>query len=155
MMKANRSARLTSVAVAVAALAFGGCKQENEGNILHGNVDDRELELAFVLSERVAKVIPEEEATVRKGDLIAEPETVRIDNEVAVAKAEVATSEALLSGGRGLRGGAGPHRSPNRDRPRFLSGGLAQVPPLLIHSENEQSANLVLPDQGCSHWHST
>ena len=39
--------------------------------VLHGNVDDRELKLAFVISERLARVVPEEGASVRKGDIVA------------------------------------------------------------------------------------
>jgi len=78
-----------------AGLFLVGCDNGQEG-VLHGNVDDRELQLSFVLSERVAEVIPEEGALVKKGDLIARLETVRIDNDIAVAKSLVAVNAAKL-----------------------------------------------------------
>ena len=81
---------------ALVAMLVCGCNRSEDENILHGNVDDRELQLAFVLSERLASVIPEEGTSVKKGDLIAELETVRVENEVAVAQAALKASEAKL-----------------------------------------------------------
>ena len=95
MKRLTGRAKMALAAVALFGLMLG-CTDDDDVKILHGNVDDRELQLAFVLAERVAKVVPEEGTTVKKGDLIAELETVRIDNEIAVAKAEVATRESLV-----------------------------------------------------------
>jgi len=91
--------KYTMVAAASAVVAgtmLTGCGNDKEGRILHGNVDDRELQLSFVINERLSRVIPEEGTFVRKGELIAELETVRIENEIAVQKALVAVDEAKL-----------------------------------------------------------
>jgi len=94
----NKYVKDTMVAAAAAVVAgtiLTGCGNE-ESNRLHGNVDDRELQLSFIINERLAKVVPEEGTFVKKGDLIAELETVRIDNDIAVQKAVVAVKEAKL-----------------------------------------------------------
>lgn len=53
--------------------------------VLHGNVDDRELKLAFVISERLARVVPEEGASVRKGDIVATRAVSQQDSDDAEA----------------------------------------------------------------------
>lgn len=65
-----------ALAVAVLAVCVGcdvapRSAPESRALVLHGNVDDRELKLAFVISERLARVVPEEGASVRKGDIVA------------------------------------------------------------------------------------
>jgi len=95
----NKYLKNTMVAAASAVVAgtmLTGCEKD-ESNRLHGNVDDRELQLSFVLSERLAKVIPEEGTFVKKGELIAQLETVRLDNDIAVMKARVDVTEAKLA----------------------------------------------------------
>lgn len=89
---------------ALVLAALGGCaeKADVQGNVLHGNVDDRELKLAFVLSERLSSVLPEEGTSVKKGDLVATLETVRIENDVAVARAAGAVREAQLAVAKAL-----------------------------------------------------
>lgn len=84
---------------ALVLTVLGGCSEKaaSPGNVLHGNVDDRELKLAFVLSERLSSVLPEEGTSVKKGDLMATLETVRIENDVAVARAAGAVREAQLA----------------------------------------------------------
>lgn len=92
----NMKTMAAAMAAMVAGTMLTGCGNDGDGKRLHGNVDDRELQLSFVISERLAKVIPEEGRIVKKGELIAELETVRIDNEIAVQKALVAVNEAKL-----------------------------------------------------------
>ena len=81
--------------------ALAGCsesqnRQGEDGIVLHGNVDDREMQLAFVISERLEAVMPEEGETVKKDDIVAKCETVRLENDVAVAEATVKVREAEL-----------------------------------------------------------
>ena len=55
----------------VACATICGCEQgglEADG-FFHGNVEDRDLRLSFVEAERIAAIIPEEGAAVKKGDL--------------------------------------------------------------------------------------
>lgn len=87
MYKAFRSAALL-----LAIVLLSGCNPQPESDgkiILNGNVDDREVNAAFLVSERIAAVHVEEGAAVKKGDLLAELETIRIENRIAEAQAAV------------------------------------------------------------------
>ena len=84
------------IAAALAALGFGGlyaCRRANEANnpTLFGNVDIREVSLAFRVGGRIADIKVDEGAVVRAGDLIAtlDPEPLR--DAVAVNEALVAS----------------------------------------------------------------
>ncbi|MDO4588093.1 MAG: efflux RND transporter periplasmic adaptor subunit [Planctomycetia bacterium] len=61
---------------------------------LPGNVDDRQINLAFQIPERVAQIEVEEGDFVRKGDLLGTLETVRIENRIAEAEAAVQAAQA-------------------------------------------------------------
>jgi HlyD family secretion protein len=62
--------------------------------VLYGNVDNRQLNLEFLISERIARLIPEEGTFVRKDQLLGELETVRLENDIRAATAEVASRKA-------------------------------------------------------------
>jgi HlyD family secretion protein len=64
---------------------------------LYGNVDQRQVELAFIDSERIAEVLVEEGAEVGRGEVLARLETRRLEDRIAVAEAHVAMAEAALT----------------------------------------------------------
>ncbi len=64
------------------------------GLVLYGNVDDRQVNLAFQIPERIAKILPEEGSKVKKGELVGLLETVRLEQGLASAKAQVSAAEA-------------------------------------------------------------
>lgn len=68
--------------------------------VLYGNVDNRQLDLSFLISERIAELVPEEGSLIRKGDLIGSQETVRIKNDIAAAKANIASCKAAVEAAR-------------------------------------------------------
>jgi membrane fusion protein YbhG len=72
--------------------------------VLHGNVDIRQVELAFNGNERVADMLVQEGDRVKKGRLLATLDTVRLSHEVAQAEARVKAQwevlAALLAGTR-------------------------------------------------------
>ena len=94
------------VAFAVFLLLLGGIGAMNISRIrslftpeekpltLTGNVDDRQVNLAFLVAERVAEIKVEEGDAVKKGDLLATLETVRIENNIVWAEAQVAAAAA-------------------------------------------------------------
>jgi len=143
-----RSALLT---MAAAGLFLAGCGNDKEG-ILYGNVDDRELQLSFVLSERVAEVIPEEGALVKKGDILAKLETVRLENDLAVAKAVVSVKEAKLAAAQ-----AAMDKSDNGSRKeeiqqsRDLVAGLKSR--VAVAKVRMERAEKLLPSGGVSQQH--
>ena len=75
---------------------FSFSKPLSTGLTLYGNVDQRQIELAFLDSERVAEVLVQEGEEVQAGQILARLETRRLRDKIAVAEAQVASAEAAL-----------------------------------------------------------
>ena len=65
--------------------------------LLYGNVDIRQVELAFNDSERIADLLVEEGDHLKKGQLLAKLETERFELAVARADAQVKTQEQVVA----------------------------------------------------------
>ena len=65
--------------------------------VLYGNVDQRQVELAFLDSERIAEVLVQEGAEVRPGQVLARLETRRLRDRIAVAEAQIVAAEVALT----------------------------------------------------------
>ena len=63
---------------------------------LYGNIDNRQLNLAFLISERIESIVPEEGFSVKKGDLLGTLETVRISHRIHAKEAEIASCRAAV-----------------------------------------------------------
>jgi len=63
---------------------------------LYGNVDLRQVALAFNGNERVAEVLVEEGDRVQRGQLLARLDTSRLEPQVAQAEAQVAAQRAVV-----------------------------------------------------------
>ncbi len=64
---------------------------------LYGNVDIRQIQLAFHATGRIEKLLIEEGDVVKPGQLVAELDPVRYEAGVARASAEVAAKRQVLS----------------------------------------------------------
>lgn len=64
---------------------------------LYGNVDVREVDLAFNASERITRMLLDEGDVARAGELIATLATERLQARVAQAEAEVAAQEQVVA----------------------------------------------------------
>lgn len=64
---------------------------------LYGNIDIRQIDLAFNGSGRIADMRVEEGQRVRKGELLARLDTERFEQAVAQAKAEVAAQQQVVA----------------------------------------------------------
>lgn len=80
-------------------------KPVSAGLTLYGNVDQRQVELAFIDSERIAEVLVQEGKEVQPGEILARLETRRLRDKIAVAEAQVASAKAALNR---LRNGTRP-----------------------------------------------
>jgi len=60
--------------------------------VIYGNIEDRSINLAFIISERIKDILVEEGAEVKTGELLATLETVRIQNTINAAKAALEAS---------------------------------------------------------------
>ncbi len=96
---------LVFVVVLAAVLAIGGAWVWKYGRtavpadelVLYGNVDIRQVELAFNDSERIADLLVKEGDRIRKGQLLAELETERFELAVAREKALVDTQRQKVA----------------------------------------------------------
>jgi HlyD family secretion protein len=92
------------VLVVLAALAigfglgrfWGGSKKDPNELILYGNVDLRQIELAFDNSERIAEVLVQEGDKVTRGQLLARLDTSRLKPQAAAAEAAVEAQQAVV-----------------------------------------------------------
>ncbi|MGY5802266.1 efflux RND transporter periplasmic adaptor subunit [Rhizobium hainanense] len=84
--------------IAVAGGAWWYFHRDSGSNelVLYGNIDFRQLSLAFNGSERVAEVLVEEGAQVKKGQIVAKLDTSRLMPQVAQAEAQAASQRANL-----------------------------------------------------------
>ena len=95
MTKMNRKTRIGAFGLAC-ALAVCGCRKNSseDGNVLYGNVANRELQMAFMIPGRIERIVPEVGTPVKKGELLATLESARIEEEIEAAKSAVAVAEA-------------------------------------------------------------
>ncbi|HZF97457.1 MAG TPA: efflux RND transporter periplasmic adaptor subunit [Pseudoxanthomonas sp.] len=101
-MKRPSSRVLVGLGLAVLALAaFLGYRMVNRaGNeplVLYGNIDIREVHLAFQGSGQVQDVLVDEGDTVRAGQVLARLDTAALQSELAEAEAAVGAQKARLS----------------------------------------------------------
>jgi HlyD family secretion protein len=92
---------LLIAAVLVIAAAAGFWWYGNRGGApteltLYGNVDLRQVDLAFNGSERIAAVDVQEGDRVHKGEVLARLDTSRLEPQVAQAEAQVAAQRAVV-----------------------------------------------------------
>ena len=64
--------------------------------VLYGNVDLREVNLAFNDSQRITSVLVREGDTVRKGQVLARLDTSRLEPQLAQARAQAAAQRAVV-----------------------------------------------------------
>ena len=95
-MKAVRAVLIIAVAMAAGYWWFYSKQSEPGPFRMYGNVDIREVELAFRQPGRLAKTMFDEGARVKAGDLMAELDAQPYREALAVAEAEVARARAAL-----------------------------------------------------------
>jgi len=100
--KALVAGLLVLVALTVLAICillgrhWGTSKKDPNQLVLFGNVDLRQVELAFNGSERISEVLVEEGDKVTRGQVLARLETDRLKAQEAAAEAEVAAQQAAV-----------------------------------------------------------
>ncbi|MDR1740389.1 MAG: HlyD family efflux transporter periplasmic adaptor subunit [Synergistaceae bacterium] len=100
MRAVKKVAALAVIAAAVGAAGwfwFSYSERESKTLVLYGNVDQRQVDLAFIDSERVIEVLVDEGAEVLEGQVLARLETRRLRDQIAVAEADVAAADATLT----------------------------------------------------------
>ena len=87
------------VALAALGLAWWLTHRHAASNelVLYGNIDLREVDLAFNDSQRVVSVLVREGDTVRKGQVLAQLDTSRLQPQLAQAQAQAAAQRAVVA----------------------------------------------------------
>ena len=80
-----------------AGFYFYRSKTEEKALVLYGNVDIRQISLAFNASERIDKMNAEEGDRVKKGDVLATLNTQTLKLAIAQAKAQIASQQAAVA----------------------------------------------------------
>jgi HlyD family secretion protein len=99
---ARRPLMIVALLVVAAAAASGAAWWFTHRNgapaelVLHGNVDLRQVALAFNNNERIAAVLVQEGDRVHKGQLLARLDTSRLEPQVAQQAAQVAAQRAVV-----------------------------------------------------------
>ena len=86
-----------ALAAVVAPRLFDDGQDRDEGLTLYGNVDIREVRLAFNASEHVAAVLVEEGDRVKAGQLLARLHTARLEARVEEAEARLAVQQQVVA----------------------------------------------------------
>ena len=98
MNKAARIVILLVVLGAAGAYLWHGAERPRDGGLtLYGNVDQRQVDLAFIDAERVAEVLVEEGVVVEPGQVLARLETRRLRDRIGALEAQVRSAEAALT----------------------------------------------------------
>ncbi|OYX66042.1 MAG: secretion protein HlyD [Sphingomonadales bacterium 32-64-17] len=119
------------VVLAIAAFATGGFglwRSDDEGLTLYGNVDIREVDMAFEVGGRIDEVAVEEGDRVQEGDLLAAVDPARGRDRLAQADAQIAQAEAQLA------------RLRNGNRPQDIAQARARVAAAEAALANARSA---------------
>lgn len=90
-----------TISFLLALFLCAGCTSEKTGPDqpleLNGNVDNRQMNLVFQISERIAELNVEEGARVQKGDSLGKLETIRVEQQLAEAQAQVDAASASVA----------------------------------------------------------
>jgi HlyD family secretion protein len=86
------------VIAAVATRGFGILPRSSDGDLtLHGNVDIREVDMAFRVGGRISTIAVEEGAKVKQGQPLAILDTATLDSRIGQADAQLAQAQAQLA----------------------------------------------------------
>jgi HlyD family secretion protein len=88
---------LLLVAASAAVWWFANRHGTQQGLVLYGNVDLRQVDLPFNASERVTAVLAQEGDHVKQGQLLAQLDTTRLQPQVAKAEADVAAQQQVVN----------------------------------------------------------
>jgi len=87
---------LAALAIGFALARCGGDSKAASQLSVYGNVDLRQVELAFNNSERIAEVLVQEGDKIKRGQILARLDTSRLKPQATAAEAEVDAQQAIV-----------------------------------------------------------
>jgi len=118
------AALLIAAAVAGTAYWYTRPTQQAQQLVLYGNVDLRQVDLAFNGSERIAAVLVQEGDVIHKGEVLARLDTSRLQPQFEAAKAQAAAQKAAVQ------------RMHNGSRPEEIAQARANLASAKADAEN-------------------
>ena len=117
---------LVVIVAAAAILVYWLTRPSDQSQqlVLYGNVDLRQVDLAFNGNERIAAVLVQEGDVVHKGEVLAKMDTSRLEPQVAQAKAQAAAQNAAVQ------------RLHNGSRPEEIAQARANLASAKADAEN-------------------
>ena len=88
---------LCCVSAGAVTWIYYGNETAGDELVLYGNVDIRQVELAFIGNERIADILVEEGETVQKGQLLATLDMQRFRYKVALAEARYKSQQQIVA----------------------------------------------------------
>jgi len=113
---------------------------DNHALTLYGNVDIRQVQLAFNGSERIATMAAREGDPVKKGQLLATLDTVRLENNVKLQQAQLAAQQQQVA------------RLEAGSRPEEIQKAEADVDAAFIGADNARQTHLRQQDLVARHF---
>lgn len=113
--------------VLTAGFYFYQSKPKEKALVLYGNVDIRQVSLAFNASERIDKMNAEEGDRVKKGDVLATLNTQTLQLAIAQTKAQIASQQATVA------------KLHNGSRPEEILQAQASVNTMAAEEENART----------------
>ena len=107
---------------------------------LYGNVDIRQVQVAFKGSERIAKMLAREGDAVKKGELLAMLDTDRLKANVELRKAEFSAQQQIVE------------RLESGSRPEEIGKARAELDAARIDAANAERSYLRLKDLASRHF---
>lgn len=117
------------IAAAGAGVAYWYTRPAEQAQqlVLYGNVDLRQVDLAFNGNERIAAVLVQEGNVVHRGDVLARLDTSRLEPQFEAAKAQVAAQKAAVK------------RLHNGSRPEEIAQARANLVSAKADAENARA----------------
>jgi HlyD family secretion protein len=115
---------LMIAAAAGAAYWYMRPAEQTQQLVLYGNIDLRQVDLAFNGNERIAAVLVQEGDVVHKGQVLAKMDTSRLQPQFEQAKAQVAAQKAVVQ------------RMHNGSRPEEIAQARANLASAKADAEN-------------------
>ncbi|ERT57775.1 efflux RND transporter periplasmic adaptor subunit [Megasphaera vaginalis (ex Srinivasan et al. 2021)] len=124
---AHKKTLLLLAIVLLAALgyyAYTAAQKDDPALVLYGNVDIRQVSLAFNSSERIEEMYVDEGDRVKKGDVLAKLATQPLELQIAAMEAQIAQQEAVVN------------KLHNGSRPQELAGAQASTASAQADADN-------------------
>ena len=108
--------------------AYTAAQKDDTALVLYGNVDIRQVSLAFNSSERIEEMYVDEGDRVKKGDVLAKLATQPWELQIAAMEAQIAQQEAVVN------------KLHNGSRPQELAGAQASTASAQADADNAAAA---------------